>query len=231
VARRLGVNGGANVFGSGFRANATIGRAIRLVLYNLGGGTPDVGDKAVLGHPGKYTFCIAENEAESPWAPFHTDRGFAPEDDVVTVFACDGPQAILGGLFHISEHMKAPGTNNLLFGGETLVVLGVPVARRVAGRGWSKDDVRQYLFERGRAPLKHIWGKSGSDFMAERGGGQVERWPHWLDLEDGETGIPVVRKPENIHLLVAGNNTLDFNAWLSGWGYMGGQAVSKRVGD
>src|SRR5581483_11697233 len=91
IARQIGVNGGANVFGSGFRANATIGRAIRLVLYNLGGAIPDVGDMAPLGNPSKYTFCIAENEAESPWEPFHTERGFRPEDSAVTVFNCDGP--------------------------------------------------------------------------------------------------------------------------------------------
>lgn len=229
VAQRIGVNGKANVFGSGFRANATIGRAIRLILLNLGGGTPDVGDKSVLGHPGKYSFCIAENDADSPWAPFHTDRGFRPEEEVVTVFACDAPQAILGGLFHIGEHLKSPGTNNMQYGGEMLVVLGVQVAQRVAKRGWNKDDVRQYLFEHGRTPLHNLWGKSGTAFTAERGGGEAERWPRWLDLEDGNTLIPAARKPEYIHLMVAGNNAADFCAWLPGWGYMGGQAVSRKV--
>src|SRR5205085_11283502 len=85
VAREIGMNGGANAFGSGNRANATIGRAIRLVLLNVGGGWPGELDKATLGHPGKYTYCVAENAAESPWAPYHVEKGFAPEDSTVFV--------------------------------------------------------------------------------------------------------------------------------------------------
>ena len=75
--REIGMNGGANAFGSGNRANATIGRAIRLVLLNVGGGWPGDLDKSTLGHPGKYTYAVAENEAESPWAPYHVEKGFA----------------------------------------------------------------------------------------------------------------------------------------------------------
>ncbi len=78
VARAIGMNGGCNAFGSGNRANATIGRALRLVLLNVGGGRPGDLDKSTLGHPGKYTYCVAENEAESPWAPYHVEKGFAP---------------------------------------------------------------------------------------------------------------------------------------------------------
>ena len=78
VRGALGLNAGANVFGSGCRANATIGRAIRLVLLNVGGAWPGDLDKSTLGHPGKYTFCIAENEEASPWAPYHVEQGLPP---------------------------------------------------------------------------------------------------------------------------------------------------------
>jgi hypothetical protein len=78
IAGAVGMNPGANAFGSGNRANATIGRAIRLVLLNVGGAWPGDLDKATLGHPGKYTYAVAENEAESPWAPYHVEKGFAP---------------------------------------------------------------------------------------------------------------------------------------------------------
>src|SRR5437870_1271218 len=87
VARDIGMNGGVNAFGSGNRANATIGRAIRLVLLNVGGGWPGDLDKSTLGHPGKYTYAVAENEAESPWAPYHVEKGFAAEDSTVFVIA------------------------------------------------------------------------------------------------------------------------------------------------
>ncbi len=80
IAGAIGMNGSCNAFGSGNRANATIGRALRLVLLNVGGGRPGDLDKSTLGHPGKYTYCVAENEAASPWAPYHVEKGFAPED-------------------------------------------------------------------------------------------------------------------------------------------------------
>lgn len=78
IARQIGMNSGGNVFGSGNRANATIGRAVRLILLSVGGGIPGELDKSTLGHPGKYTFCIAENEEASPWAPYHVEHGYAP---------------------------------------------------------------------------------------------------------------------------------------------------------
>src|SRR5260370_28146790 len=87
LARKIGMNGGCNAFGSGNRANATIGRAIRLVLLNVGGGWPGELDKSTLGHPGKYTYAVAENEADSPFAPYHVEKGFAAEDSTVFVIA------------------------------------------------------------------------------------------------------------------------------------------------
>src|ERR1700747_1912615 len=80
VAREIGMNGGCNAFGSGNRANATIGRAVRLALLNVGGGLPGDLDKSTLGHPGKYTYCVAENEAASPWAPYLVEKGFRPDE-------------------------------------------------------------------------------------------------------------------------------------------------------
>ncbi len=92
VAREIGMNGDCNAFGSGNRANATIGRALRLVLLNVGGAWPGDLDKSTLGHPGKYTYCVAENEAASPWAPYHVEKGFGPEDSTVFVLAAEPAQ-------------------------------------------------------------------------------------------------------------------------------------------
>lgn len=80
IAQEIGMNGGVNAFGSGNRANATIGRAVRLIMLNVGGGWPGDLDKSTLGHPGKYTYCVAENEAQSPFAPYHVEHGYKPED-------------------------------------------------------------------------------------------------------------------------------------------------------
>jgi hypothetical protein len=95
IRRALDVNAGSNVFGPGWRANATIGRAIRLVTLNCLGALPGVLDRSTQGHPGKYTFCIAENEEASPWEPLHVERGFARDASTVTVFAAEGPHNAL----------------------------------------------------------------------------------------------------------------------------------------
>src|SRR5437870_6036814 len=95
IRKRLGFNAGGNVFGPGWRANATIGRAIRLITLNCLGALPGVLDRSTQGHPGKYTYCIAENEEESPWEPLHVERGFARDASAVTVFAAEGPHNAL----------------------------------------------------------------------------------------------------------------------------------------
>ena len=93
IVQALQVNSGHNVFGPGWRANATIGRAVQLALVNIGGAQPGVLDKATFGHPGKYTYCIAENEAASPWEPLHVERGFRA-DNTVTVYPAEAPHNI-----------------------------------------------------------------------------------------------------------------------------------------
>ncbi len=85
IARELGFNSRDGVFGNGYRANAAVGRAVRLALWNLGGAVPWDTDKATLSHPGEYAFCIAEEEADNPWPPLHVERGCRPGSDAVTV--------------------------------------------------------------------------------------------------------------------------------------------------
>src|SRR5215208_532186 len=91
VTQEIGLNSGDNVFGPGWRANATIGRALRLVLMNVCRGQPGVMDKSTLGHPGKYSYCIAENEIDSPWEPLHVERGLQAAVSTVTLFAAEAP--------------------------------------------------------------------------------------------------------------------------------------------
>src|SRR3989454_9187605 len=95
IRRRLDFNGGANVFGPGWRANATVGRAIRLITLNCLGAQPGVLDKSTQGHPGKYSYCIAENEEDNPWGPLHVDRGLPRESSAVTVYAAESPHNCL----------------------------------------------------------------------------------------------------------------------------------------
>lgn len=94
IASQIGLNAGENLFGPGWRANATIGRALRLVLRNVCGALPGILDRSCFGHPGKFTYCIAEDEAHSPWTPLHAERGIPPDEGAVTLFAGEGPHQV-----------------------------------------------------------------------------------------------------------------------------------------
>jgi len=153
VAAAVGMNGDCNAFGSGNRANATIGRALRLVLLNVGGGWPGELDKSTLGHPGKYTYCVAENEAASPWAPYHVEKGFDVEDSTVFVLAAEPPHSVTnhvandpeGILDSIASAMSTIANNNAVSSGHCAVIIGPEHARTIAGKGWTRHDVRNYL--------------------------------------------------------------------------------------
>src|SRR5271169_3277589 len=154
IAREIGMNGDCNAFGSGNRANATIGRAVRLILLNVGGGWPGDLDKSTLGHPGKYTYCVAENEADSPFAPYHVEKGFAAEDSTVFVIAAEPPHSVTnhvaddpeGILDSICSAMSTIANNNAVSSGHCAVVIGPEHARTVASKGWTRHDVRNYLW-------------------------------------------------------------------------------------
>ena len=154
IRQAIGMNAGHNVFGSGNRANATIGRAIRLILLNVGGGWPGDLDKSTLGHPGKYTFCIAENEEASPWAPYHVEQGYEPEDSTVFVIGAEPPHSVTnhvaddpqGILDSIVSSMSTIAHNNAVSSGSCAVVIGPEHAATIASYGWTRNDVRSYLW-------------------------------------------------------------------------------------
>ncbi len=161
IGRELGINSGHNAFGPGVQSNATIGRAIRLALINIGGAIPRIGDMATFGSPAKYTYCVAENEAESPWEPLHVERGFPREATTVTVFAAEGPHNIndhesttaQGILKMVAGTMAITGANDVYYEAQPLVAFGPEHAATVAAGGFSKADVQRFLYENARLPL------------------------------------------------------------------------------
>jgi hypothetical protein len=164
----LDINSGHNLFGQGWRANATIGRAIRLCLINIGGGLPELGDMSTLGNPNKYGSCIAENEELSPWEPFHVERGFAADQTVVTAAGVTAPQniailsqdpiAILDG---IAGALMSSGSNLILFTAQPLVVIGPVHATHLNRNGYDKKSVREYLWEHGTIDITNVGGTDG----------------------------------------------------------------------
>jgi hypothetical protein len=232
IARDLQINAGPNLFGQGWRANATIGRAIRLIVGNLGGGLPGGIDQSTLGHPGKYTYCIAENEAKSPWEPLHIERGFTAEESTVTVLAAAAPYSMsdffnntaLGILRTFADSMANVGSANMYRGGELLVVIGPEHARDIAQDGWTKQDIKYYLFEYARKPYTE----------ARRGGMYSEEvrqqlWPRWIDYTRDDAMIPLVRTPDEI-LVIVGGGAGRHSAWVPGWGNVDrSRSVTRRI--
>jgi hypothetical protein len=201
IARTLGIQAGYNAFGQGFRANVTIGRAVRLVLMNVGGGLPGSGDRATQGTPAKIAYCVAENEAESPWEPLHVEAGLPATTSTVTVFGAEGPHNIqdhysntaLGVLRTVAGAMAQAGSNNLLGRGWPLLSLGPEHAATIAKEGYTKQRVKEFLFEHARFPFARL----GLEYQRQ----QVERW-HVVDAPD--TMVPIVERAEDITIIVAG---------------------------
>jgi hypothetical protein len=221
IARRIGMNAGCNAFGAGNRANATIGRAIRLVLLNVGGGWPGDLDKSTLGHPGKYTYAVAENEALGLLAPYHVEKGFKAEDSTVFVIAAEPPHSVTnhvandpqGILDSICSAMSTYAHNNAVSSGHCAVVLGPEHATTIARHGWKRDDIKNYLWTNsgntfGEVSFNHRYGKVYNRSL-----------PVWYRREP-DSRIPIVPSAENIHLFVIGGEAGRFSAFIPGWGHM-----------
>ena len=204
IAHELDINATYNCMGQGALANAVIGRAVRLVLNNIGGATPGVLDRATQGTPAKYAFCFAENEAESPWSPFHVERGFAAADSTVTVFGVEGPHNINEHFGSTAEDIMltaagvfaTPGSNNSYLGGETLFVFGPEHAAQIAREHLTKDDVKQFMVDRAIIPSHHIGPGQRRTFK--------ERLPQRVIGPDGEGGMHMASTKDDILIAVAG---------------------------
>ena len=161
IGREIGMNSGHNAFGPGNRANATIGRAVRLAMWNIGGAIPASGDMSTQGAPSKYTYCVSENEEANPWQPLNVEMGFSADTTTVTVYGAEPPHNVNdhesldgeGLLKMIAGTIAQTGANNLYYAGEPLVIIGPEHAASIAKSGYSKADVKKYLYENARVRL------------------------------------------------------------------------------
>ena len=204
AAGELEVNGAYNAFGQGSQANAVIGRAIRLVLTNIGGAAPGALDRSTMGSPAKYALCFAENLEASPWPSYHDELGLDPGDSHVTVFGVEGPHNVNDHfgrtgeeiLLTIAGTLASPGANNFYLAGQPLVVIGPEHAEVIAADGFSKADVKRFLSERAVVPRSVV-----SDAMVDA---VADRIPHHLLGERAAAGVRFVTDPEQLIVLVAG---------------------------
>lgn len=232
IRDRIGMNYRMNVLGQGNRANATIGRAVQLLVRNVGGGRPGEVDRAALGQPGKYTFCFPEFEERSNWEPLHVERGFRADESTVTVYAGGAPNAIVDQL---SRDAKSLATSYGLAlatashpkhynHGEIVVIVPPEHVDTFAKDGWTKDQVREQIQLATLRPAREL---VRDDDCAEGFP------PEALERIGADTLIPKFRSKDMITLIVAGGEAGKFAAYLGGWvsGPMGSIMTSRTIRD
>jgi len=233
IRTRLEINAGAGVFGPGHRANATIGRALRLIVRNVGGAAAGGITMSTMAHPGYFTYCIAEREEESPWPPLSVRQGFAAGDSTVSVFAGYAPQVVYDHQSHRGEDLLVTLVNSLAVmshhksthHGDTLLVVSPEHAQLLARDGWDPDRMRVFLWERLRKPVKDlIPGVNGGEGLPPR---VLAKFP---DPSADETLIAKVREPQNFKFLVAGGTAGRFTAVVAGWTFSKmSRMVTRRI--
>ena len=233
VRQALEVNCAAGVFGPGYRANATIGRALRLVMINLGGTRAGQISMSTMGHPGRYTYCIGEYEEASPWEPLSVERGFASTESTVTLFSGEGPFTINDHLSRSASQLAASlgwsaagiwNHKSFPLYGHTLFVIGPEHARTLGEERWSKQDFRRFLYDTIRRPARDL--APGPD------GAETGRLKDLLDGRTGEERIPKFPSLEEIVIVVAGGTAGRFSAVVPGWmgGELGSRPVTRAIG-
>ena len=219
VAQELEINGDSGCFGPGYRANATIGRALRLFVRNVAGLVPGEMDKATLALPARYTFCFSENEVRSPWEPRHVELGLDPSASMVTVMGVRGMYVIMEStsptgiqiLRTLVGSLRTIGLSNYYqtgTGAQMALVLCPEHAAEIYASGLSKRDVREYVFQNARMPISRLEG------IAHYGN---RNWPRWIDETDPDAMIPIVGSADDVLVVVAGGDGRH-SAWLAGWG-------------
>jgi hypothetical protein len=217
VIQRLKFNAQGNALGSGNHANATVGRALALILRNIGGAIPGKMDMATQGQSAKYGCCCAENEAASPWGPWTTTRGMAPGSSAVTVFAIAGmvevvdsgsssAASMLGTMAHSMTLAGSLGGAGTLGSGEPLVLLA-PEHATIVGREMSRKQAQRFLWEHARLPIAHL-----SDYARER----IAASQREEGIPESES-VPVAAIPGDIHILVVGG-TGQKSTYVPTWG-------------
>lgn len=226
VSRHIGMNSGINVFGQGNRANSTIGRALQLLIRNVGGGAPGGIDRATMGTPAKLGFSFAEDESDASWPSLAMDRGFDRGQSVVNLFAGDGIIPIVDQHSRTAESLTKSFAatmltmvNKKLFGMADAVLVVCPEHRRLLKEcGWNKDDLRNALTEELKAP--------GAELI-QGAGGMQEGLPAALK----DKTLNKFRK-DGLHIASAGGTAGMFSAVIGGWvasGERGSQLVSQEV--
>lgn len=232
IRHELGFACASNVFSNIARANSTLGRALQLILTNLGGARPGEIDMSTLGNAGKFSYCIAENEEENPWEALHVEMGFKPEQSAVTLFAGESPHGVSEHtaregkqiLKAISRALATVWSYRVCIGVEALVVLCPEHVKTLQADGFTKQAVREFLFENTAIPIRHF----------EDGGEGTQHIRFYKQsVVDGEPCYLKFAGPSSIKLVVAGGTAGKFSAVIGSWaaGPRGSQMVTYPIAE
>ncbi len=208
IATQLGINASTGAMGHGFRANATIGRALGLIKINLYGSVPHLMDKSTFGHPGKYSFCFAEHDAVIPWEPLRVEKGYGYDDSTVTVFAANSPiQVNTQNESAPEDFLSIVGDASVVLGerhSEFVVVLSPELMGYIRSAGWSKQRIKRFVHERGTRTGRELNEKHRRIYLY--GGTDLDK------------RIPVVETVDEITLVGAGGDAGPFAYLIGAWG-------------
>ena len=215
ISRAIGMNSGGNALGQGNRANATIGRALQLIIRNVGGGRPGGVDRSALGNPGKYTFCFSEDETNSCWESLAVEKGFSSEESTVTVFAADGMQGLVDQKSRDPESLcrsfaaglRVIGHPKMVQGSDAFLVVSPEHERIFRDAQWNKQQVKDRLLDLLMIPGEELI--QGAGGIAE---GLPEKLRSAVLCKFREGGLNIVR---------AGGRAGLFSAIIAGWGASG----------
>ena len=225
VREAIGMNWAGNVFGQGNRANATIGRALQLVVRNVGGGRPQEADQSTFGSPGKFTFCFAEDEA-TPWLTLAEEHGYDHGQSTATVFSADGVQGVIDQsardpdalIYSLAGSLRGVNHTDLANGSDVVIVVGPEHGRVFDEAGWSKADTTAALHERLQIPGKDL-GMGTDDDRA-------------IKPSNPTSGLVPKFRDSGIQLIRAGGNAGLFSAIIPGWlmkGSLGTDPVIQEI--
>jgi hypothetical protein len=225
IRDELGIHYKENLFGPGFRANATIGRTIRLILRNCLDAIPGTLDKSTQGWAGKYSMCFGEDEASSPWGPFHTSRGFDASQSTVTIMAAESGHNVLnhassdaeGLLATFADTMAALGSFSA---GRSLLVFAPEHARKISESGWSREQCQAFLYEHAARSLAELKQGGKVEAAGQTSGTDAHQWfASDPTVDAGDDDIVVHRgiRPDDIHLMVGGGDAGGHSAFFPTW--------------
>jgi hypothetical protein len=223
IRTALGMNATHNVLANGNRANATIGRAIRLVLINVLGVIPGQLDRSTLGHAGKFTCCIAEDEEDSAWTPLAQERGMPVGTSAVTVMAGEAPRQVMNEWTHDPEEIMATFAaemrHNMLtysvWSGNYIVIIPKQLRELLSAAGWHKHDIREYIYRSARV-LRREWATVGKANIVHRSGGPQQEFT-------------ALKTADDLLVVAAGGPAGGFGAVIPPWLGSKARAVTQAI--